>query len=142
MHVRAMGWRLRSRRIRSFESRDVVVCGCLTRERELASRILDGVAETSNPTEYGFTARLSAGRQLFAGHVVVNWTGTETLTPQCTEARLYENGLLCRLDDRGDPVVQISPPLIADRQLLDRIVDILGDAVEYAWGEVQKGMPS
>jgi len=68
------------------------VCGCLTRERELASRILDGVAETSNPTEYGFTARLSAGRQLFAGHVVVNWTGTETLTPQCTEARLYENG--------------------------------------------------
>ena len=57
-------------------------------------------------------------------------------------ARLYENGLLCRLDDRGDPVVQISPPLVADRQLLDKIVDILGDAVEYAWGEVQKGMPT
>jgi adenosylmethionine-8-amino-7-oxononanoate aminotransferase len=56
-------------------------------------------------------------------------------------ARLYENGLLCRLDDRGDPVIQISPPLVADQELLGRIVDILGDAVEYAWGEVQKGMP-
>jgi adenosylmethionine-8-amino-7-oxononanoate aminotransferase len=56
-------------------------------------------------------------------------------------ARLFENGLLCRLDDRGDPVIQISPPLVADQKLLGRIVDILGDAVEYAWGEVQKGMP-
>jgi len=57
-------------------------------------------------------------------------------------ARLYEDGLLCRLDDRGDPVVQISPPLIADQKLLGTIVDILGEAVEYAWDQVQKGMPS
>jgi adenosylmethionine-8-amino-7-oxononanoate aminotransferase len=57
-------------------------------------------------------------------------------------ARLYENGLLCRLDDRGDPVVQISVAAVAVHKLLDRIVDILGDAVEYAWGEVQKGMPT
>jgi 4-aminobutyrate aminotransferase-like enzyme len=38
--------------------------------------------------------------------------------------------------------VQISPPLVADREVLDRIVDILDDAVQYAWGEVQKGMPA
>jgi adenosylmethionine-8-amino-7-oxononanoate aminotransferase len=56
--------------------------------------------------------------------------------------RLYDDGLLCRLDDRGDPVVQLSPPLIADEELLGRIVDIVGEAVEYAWGEVQKGMPT
>jgi len=31
-------------------------------------------------------------RSLPNTYVVVNWTGTETLTPQCTEARLYENG--------------------------------------------------
>ena len=66
----------------------------------------------------------------------------ETLLRGFLSPRLIERGLICRSDDRGDPVVQISPPLIADRQLLDRIVDILGDAVEYAWGEVQKGMPS
>ena len=57
-------------------------------------------------------------------------------------ARLLDNGLLCRLDDRGDPVIQISPPLVADRVLLDRIIDTLEDAIEYAWGEVQKGMPA
>jgi adenosylmethionine-8-amino-7-oxononanoate aminotransferase len=27
--------------------------------------------------------------------------------------RLYEAGLICRTDDRGDPVIQLSPPLIA-----------------------------
>ena len=26
---------------------------------------------------------------------------------------LYEHGLICRADDRGDPVIQLSPPLIA-----------------------------
>jgi adenosylmethionine-8-amino-7-oxononanoate aminotransferase len=57
-------------------------------------------------------------------------------------ARLYENGLLCRLDDRGDPIIQISPPLVSDQQLLGRMVDILGDAVEYAWAQVQSGMPA
>ena len=29
---------------------------------------------------------------------------------------LYENGLICRADDRGDPVIQLSPPLIADSE--------------------------
>ncbi|MEZ5204963.1 MAG: hypothetical protein R2701_11455 [Acidimicrobiales bacterium] len=27
--------------------------------------------------------------------------------------KLIENGLLCRADDRGEPVIQLSPPLIA-----------------------------
>jgi adenosylmethionine-8-amino-7-oxononanoate aminotransferase len=64
------------------------------------------------------------------------------LLRQVLSQRLYDDGLLCRLDDRGDPVVQLSPPLIADEELLGRIVDIVGEAVEYAWGEVQKGMPT
>jgi adenosylmethionine-8-amino-7-oxononanoate aminotransferase len=48
-------------------------------------------------------------------------------------ARFHELGLLCRLDDRGDPVVQLSPPLVADATLLDRIVDIVGTGLEDAW---------
>ena len=28
---------------------------------------------------------------------------------------LYRRGLICRTDDRGDPIVQLSPPLIAGR---------------------------
>ncbi|MCZ7415909.1 MULTISPECIES: aminotransferase class III-fold pyridoxal phosphate-dependent enzyme [unclassified Streptomyces] len=46
--------------------------------------------------------------------------------------RLLEAGLIARADDRGDSVLQIAPPLVSDRALLDRIVDgladVLGDA--------------
>lgn len=41
-------------------------------------------------------------------------------------------GLLARSDDRGDPVVQIAPPLIATRDELDHIVDLLGQALTDA----------
>ena len=41
-------------------------------------------------------------------------------------------GLLCRLDDRGEPVIQLSPPLVADAAMIDRIVSIVGEAVERA----------
>ena len=43
-----------------------------------------------------------------------------------------ELGLLCRLDDRGDPVIQISPPLVSDEATLDRIVSIIGEATDRA----------
>ena len=35
--------------------------------------------------------------------------------------RLFEQGLICRADDRGDPVIQISPPLVAGQAEFDRI---------------------
>lgn len=41
-------------------------------------------------------------------------------------------GLLARADDRGDPVVQIAPPLIATQDELDHIVDLLGQALTDA----------
>jgi len=37
----------------------------------------------------------------------------ETLLRDFLSPRLFERGLICRADDRGDPVLQISPPLIA-----------------------------
>ena len=42
-------------------------------------------------------------------------------------------GLLCRLDDRGEPIIQLSPPLVADAAMIDRIVSIVGEATERAW---------
>src|SRR5206468_4747764 len=36
----------------------------------------------------------------------------ETLLRGFLSPRLFEKGLICRADDRGDPVIQISPPLI------------------------------
>ncbi len=38
---------------------------------------------------------------------------------------LFEAGLICRADDRGDPVVQLSPPLIAGEQEFDEIESTL-----------------
>jgi adenosylmethionine-8-amino-7-oxononanoate aminotransferase len=38
---------------------------------------------------------------------------------------LFEAGLYCRADDRGDPVVQLSPPLICDQTHFDEIESIL-----------------
>lgn len=38
---------------------------------------------------------------------------------------LYENGLYCRADDRGDPVIQLAPPLIAGQKEFDEIESII-----------------
>jgi adenosylmethionine-8-amino-7-oxononanoate aminotransferase len=62
----------------------------------------------------------------------------ETLLRQFLSPRLFERGLICRADDRGDPVVQISPPLVAGQEEFDQIVSILGDVLAEAWTRVQK----
>jgi len=46
--------------------------------------------------------------------------------------RLLDAGLIARPDDRGDAVLQIAPPLIADAGLLDEIVDRLHDVLADA----------
>jgi adenosylmethionine-8-amino-7-oxononanoate aminotransferase len=46
--------------------------------------------------------------------------------------RLFERGLLCRADDRGEPVVQSSPPLVARQEQFDEIAGILGGVLEDA----------
>ncbi len=52
---------------------------------------------------------------------------------------LYERGLICRADDRGDPVVQISPPLVAGPEQFDEIAGILGDVLAEAWSRLPGG---
>jgi adenosylmethionine-8-amino-7-oxononanoate aminotransferase len=56
----------------------------------------------------------------------------ETLLRDFLSPRLFERGLICRADDRGDPVVQISPPLVADQAEFDEITGILGDVLAEA----------
>jgi adenosylmethionine-8-amino-7-oxononanoate aminotransferase len=43
--------------------------------------------------------------------------------------RLVENGLICRFDDKEDPVIQYSPALVADRETLSKIAEITSDAL-------------
>jgi adenosylmethionine-8-amino-7-oxononanoate aminotransferase len=57
----------------------------------------------------------------------------ETLLRGFLSPALFERGLICRADDRGDPVIQISPPLVAGQQEFDQIVSILGDVLAEAW---------
>jgi adenosylmethionine-8-amino-7-oxononanoate aminotransferase len=52
--------------------------------------------------------------------------------------RLYDSGLICRADDRGDPVIQLSPPLVATRDDLDFIHDVLDTVLDDAWIEMTK----
>src|SRR5262249_7174549 len=56
----------------------------------------------------------------------------ETLLRGFLSPRLFEKGLICRADDRGDPVVQISPPLVASQSEFDEMTGILGDVLAEA----------
>jgi len=50
---------------------------------------------------------------------------------------LYERGLICRADDRGDPVVQLAPPLICDTEQFEEISEVLHGVLSEAWDRVQ-----
>ena len=52
--------------------------------------------------------------------------------------RLYDAGLICRADDRGDPVIQLSPPLIATRADIDYVHDVLDTVLDEAWTEMTR----
>ncbi|HEY0486136.1 MAG TPA: aspartate aminotransferase family protein [Mycobacteriales bacterium] len=49
---------------------------------------------------------------------------------------LFEGGLYCRADDRGDPVIQLAPPLGCDRSHFDEIEQVLRDVLTRAWGQL------
>jgi adenosylmethionine-8-amino-7-oxononanoate aminotransferase len=61
----------------------------------------------------------------------------ELLLRDFISPQLFERGLICRADDRGDPVIQISPPLVAGPDEFDRIAGTLGDVLGEAWDRLQ-----
>ena len=46
---------------------------------------------------------------------------------------LFDAGLYCRADDRGDPVIQLAPPLIIGPREFDEIEGILRGVLTQAW---------
>jgi adenosylmethionine-8-amino-7-oxononanoate aminotransferase len=46
---------------------------------------------------------------------------------------LFDHGLYCRADDRGDPVVQLAPPLICGQSEFDEMEQILRAVLTEAW---------
>ena len=61
---------------------------------------------------------------------------SENLLRGFLSRELFERGLICRADDRGDPVIQISPPLVAGQAEFDELVTILGGVLEEAWEKI------
>jgi adenosylmethionine-8-amino-7-oxononanoate aminotransferase len=115
------------------------LCGNVLAHEDLFTKLLDGLRDiplvgdvrgdgyfraielvSDQATKGSFTA--DAAEWLLRGH----------LSP-----RLYEAGLICRADDRAEPVITLSPPLIAGEEELSFIADtlrtVLSDAaVEFS----------
>ncbi|MEV5510922.1 aspartate aminotransferase family protein [Streptomyces orinoci] len=85
------------------------------------------------------------GNGFFYGIELVKDKATkESFTPEECERLLYgyvskelfDNGLYCRADDRGDPVIQLSPPLISGQAVFDEIEQILRAVLTEAWSKI------
>jgi hypothetical protein len=57
---------------------------------------------------------------------------SEDLLRGFLSGELFRRGLICRADDRGDPVIQLSPPLIAGPEHFEEIEAILRPTLEEA----------
>jgi adenosylmethionine-8-amino-7-oxononanoate aminotransferase len=80
----------------------------------------------------------------YAVELVKDKSTKQTLDPAEVERVLrgyiagatFENGLYCRIDDRGDPVVQVAPPLICGQAEFDEIEQILRHVLMEAWTKI------
>jgi len=76
--------------------------------------------------------------------LVQNRVTRETLTDEQSErvlrsylsTALFDHGLYCRADDRGDPVIQLAPPLIIGQPEFDEIEQILRTTLTEAWNRL------
>jgi adenosylmethionine-8-amino-7-oxononanoate aminotransferase len=54
---------------------------------------------------------------------------SERLLRGYLDKALFDNGLYCRADDRGDPVIQLAPPLTCDQRHFDEMEQIIREAL-------------
>jgi adenosylmethionine-8-amino-7-oxononanoate aminotransferase len=57
---------------------------------------------------------------------------SEVLLRGFLSGELFRRGLICRADDRGDPVIQLSPPLIAGEEHFEEMEGVLRPVLEEA----------
>ena len=127
-----------------------VMCAIALKNIEIMKR--EGIVEHVRATEDVFRAKLESLLELdivgdvrgtgffYAVELVKDKETRETFSDEECETllrgflspRLFERGLICRADDRGDPVVQISPPLVATQSEFDEMTGILGDVLAEA----------
>jgi adenosylmethionine-8-amino-7-oxononanoate aminotransferase len=105
----------------------------------------DGVRETlAQLLELPIVGDLRGTGFFYALELVKDKETRETFSDEECEAllrgfltpRMFDAGLICRADDRGDPVIQISPPLVAGQAEFDELVGILGEVLAEAWERI------
>ncbi len=64
---------------------------------------------------------------------------SELLIRRVLSEELLNNGLICRADDRGDPVIQLAPPLIAGPEQFKQITAALRTVLQKAMAEIGVG---
>ena len=67
---------------------------------------------------------------------------SEELLRGFLSGELFKRGLICRADDRGDPIVQLSPPLIADTEQFEEIEAVLRPVLAEARQRMVKRRPA
>jgi adenosylmethionine-8-amino-7-oxononanoate aminotransferase len=63
---------------------------------------------------------------------------SEELLRGFVSGELFRRGLICRADDRGDPVIQLAPPLIADTEQFEEIEAVLRPVLTEAWERIER----
>ncbi|MEI7760507.1 MAG: aspartate aminotransferase family protein [Thermoleophilia bacterium] len=134
-----------------------VMCAIALKNIEIMKR--EGIIEHVRETQDVFRARLETLLDLpivgdvrgtgffYALELVKDKETRETFNDDECESllrgflstALFEAGLICRQDDRGEPVIQISPPLIAGEAEMDEIVTILRVVLTEAAERMQLG---
>jgi len=89
-------------------------------------------------TGYFYALELVADRE---HKVMFDDEQSERLLRGFLTQRTLELGLICRADDRDEPVIQLSPPLVADRTVLGELVDILDQVLGEAMKHLEGGDP-
>ena len=102
-----------------------------------------------DPASSCWTCRSSATCAAAATSMRSSWSRTgrrarasrmrsaRTCSAASCRPRCSSEGLICRPDDRGDPVIQISPPLVAGQAEFDEIAGTLGAVLEEAGQRMQ-----
>jgi adenosylmethionine-8-amino-7-oxononanoate aminotransferase len=62
---------------------------------------------------------------------------SESLLRGFLSGRLFESGLICRADDRGDPVVQLAPTLVSGPEQFEQIETTLRTVLSEAWQQLR-----
>jgi adenosylmethionine-8-amino-7-oxononanoate aminotransferase len=120
-----------------FEREDL--CGHVREKEEEFRRMLEAIHE-----DLPIVGDVRGAGYFQALELVKDKETKETFTDEESEellrgfmsGELFKRGLICRADDRGDPVVQLSPPLIADSEQFEEIDTVLRSVLTEAWDRI------